>query len=147
MFFWFFEARSGAAAAPLTVWLQGGPGAASTDQAVSGHNGPCAVLPGSRSTRSNPHSWNARSNMLYVDQPAQTGFTHDEVVPGVLDMLTGEVDVGPGGGGVPLNWTAVRGRFSSQLVNRTAHSTNLAARAVVEFLGLWMEEWAAPFSP
>jgi len=77
---------------------------------------------------------------LYIDQPAQTGFTYDEIVPGVLDMLTGELDVSAAGQSVPLNWTAIKGKFSSQKEDRAPHSTNLAARAVVGFLGLWMNE-------
>ncbi|KAK0652264.1 Alpha/Beta hydrolase protein [Cercophora newfieldiana] len=62
--------------APLTVWLNGGPGAASTTQAVSGHNGPCIAQPGGNSTVLNPWSWNKASNVLYLDQPAGTGFSY-----------------------------------------------------------------------
>jgi serine carboxypeptidase len=137
MFFWFFESRSDPATAPLTVWLQGGPGDASIDQAVGGYNGPCAVQADSRTTKLNPNSWNAKSNMLYIDQPALVGFTYDDIVPGVLNTLTWEIDVSPEGQNVPLNWTAIRGKFNSQNEAHSAHSTNLAARALVGFLDLW----------
>lgn len=140
MFFWFFEARSNPATAPLTVWLQGGPGDASVDQAVSGHNGPCAVQADSRTTKLNPNSWNAKSNLLYIDQPALTGFTYDDIVPGVLNTITWEIDVSPEGQNVPLNWTAIRGKFNTQNEAHAAHSTSLAARALVGFLDLWTKE-------
>ncbi len=64
MFFWFFESRDDPSDDPLVLWLQGGPGAGSTDQAVGGHNGPCIVASDSRTTRLNPWSWNNRANLL-----------------------------------------------------------------------------------
>ncbi|KAK4451884.1 putative carboxypeptidase [Podospora aff. communis PSN243] len=77
LFFWFFESRTAnPRTAPLTVWLNGGPGATSMTQAVNGHNGPCVVQPNGNSTAMNPWSWNKASNMLYIDQPAGTGFSY-----------------------------------------------------------------------
>ena len=123
----------------MTVWLQGGPGAGSTQQAVNGHNGPCTVLRDSKTTVPNPWSWNNVANMLYIDQPVQTGFSYDEVVPGVLDMVTGQIDVS-GAAGLATNWTALRGNFSSQNQSRTANTTAIAARGVYHFLQLWFDE-------
>ena len=56
-FFWFFEARKNPSNAPLSIWMNGGPGSSSMLGLLS-ENGPCAVNPDSNSTRLNPWSWN-----------------------------------------------------------------------------------------
>ncbi|KAL8371775.1 hypothetical protein RB595_001530 [Gaeumannomyces hyphopodioides] len=139
VFFWFFEARRSPETAPLAVWLQGGPGAASTDQAASGHNGPCIVNADSRTTAPNPHSWTEVANMLYVDQPAQTGFSYDSAAEGVYDLETGAVDLKATTPASPL---FVAGRFPSQDPARTANSTQTAAHTVYRFLQAWFDEFA-----
>ena len=83
-FFWFFEARKDPANAPLSLWLQGGPGSPSIPAAL-GENGPCRVTPDSKGTVLNPWSWNNEVNMLYIDQPVQTGFSYDTLVNGTID--------------------------------------------------------------
>lgn len=137
LFFWFFESRVAPSLAPLTLWLQGGPGEATVNHAVSGHNGPCIVQSDSKTVKINPYSWNAFSNMLYLDQPVQTGYSFDSVVEGFRDAFSGRVDVTPTG-----KESAVykRGRFSSQDVSRTANTSAVAARAVTHFLDLWTDK-------
>lgn len=74
-FYWFFESRSAPATDPVVLWLTGGPGC-SSEIALFGENGPCKVTPDGNSTISNPYSWNSKANLLYVDQPAGTGFSY-----------------------------------------------------------------------
>ncbi|KAJ7098236.1 alpha/beta-hydrolase [Mycena epipterygia] len=74
MWFWFFEARNSPDTAPLTLWLNGGPGC-SAMIGVFQENGPCSVNPDGETTSLNPYSWNNISNMLYIDQPIGTGFS------------------------------------------------------------------------
>jgi len=38
---------------------------------------PCIARPDANSTVLNPNSWNRASNMLYINQPAETGFSYD----------------------------------------------------------------------
>ena len=139
IFFWFFEAQNRPETAPLAVWLQGGPGAPSTDQALSGHNGPWVVNEDSNSTRSNPWAWNKNANMLYIDQPSQVGFTYDEAVEGVLNAVDGSIDTT--GADVPLNLTSVKGIFPSQDPTKAANTTQIASRALFHFLQAWFEEF------
>ncbi|KAI4599776.1 hypothetical protein KJ359_001512 [Pestalotiopsis sp. 9143b] len=139
LFFWFFEAREDPDNAPLSVWLQGGPGSPSIDQALN-ENGPCRVQADGNSTVLNPYSWNNRVNMLYIDQPVQTGYSYDVATPGVIDGLTGDIYPGDTWTG-PLNVTAVEGVFASQDLNRTVATTAVAAEAIWEFLQLWMTEF------
>ena len=139
MFFWFFEAKENPSTAPLSIWLAGGPGSASMDAAVSGHSGPCIVQDDSNTTTPNPWSWNNKVNLLYIDQPVQTGYSYDVVTEGVLDTLTGDIDVS--GDDVPLNFTAVKGKFSSQNPTTTANTTGIAAKAISNFLQLWFQEF------
>ncbi|KAK1760501.1 putative carboxypeptidase [Echria macrotheca] len=147
LFFWFFESRKEPHSAPLTLWMQGGPGAGSASQAVGGHNGPCIVQPDSETTVLNPWSWNGVSNMLYLDQSAGSGFSFEgEAEDGWRDMLVDDVfaagdigDIGAAGG----NLTVRRGVFGSETeAQRTGfNTTGLAMRAVRGFLDAWFERF------
>lgn len=75
MWYWFFEARTGASTAPLTLWLNGGPGCSSMIGLFQEH-GPCHFVNGETEPSLNEYSWNTVSNMLYVDQPIGTGFSY-----------------------------------------------------------------------
>jgi cathepsin A (carboxypeptidase C) len=93
-FYWFFEARENPETAPLVLWMTGGPGC-SSEVALFGENGPCAVTADGNATTLNPFSWNTNANLLYIDQPAGTGFSygtgldHDEagVAKDMYDFL------------------------------------------------------------
>ncbi|KAK4507588.1 hypothetical protein PRZ48_001323 [Zasmidium cellare] len=81
LFFWFFEARNqDPATAPLTIWINGGPGDPSMVGLFS-ENGPCSI-DYDGNLQFNEYSWNNASNMLYLDQPVDTGFSYSIPVNG-----------------------------------------------------------------
>ena len=43
---------------------------------MAGENGPCKVSADGSSTTPNEFSWNSKANVLYIDQPAGTGFSY-----------------------------------------------------------------------
>jgi len=59
--------------APLTVWINGGPGSSSMIGLFQ-ENGPCGIDIDGK-VIFNPFSWNNASNMLYIDNPTQVSLT------------------------------------------------------------------------
>ncbi|KAK4154409.1 Alpha/Beta hydrolase protein [Chaetomidium leptoderma] len=144
-FFWFFEARKDPANAPLAIWLNGGPGGSSM-MGLLEENGPCFVGPDSNSTYLNPWSWNNEVNMLYIDQPVQTGFSYD-VLTNVTIQLdeSGESVVTPTeftDGQIPTTNNTYRiGTLGSQNMSHTTNTTERAAHALWHFMQTWLFEF------
>ena len=55
--------------------MTGGPGC-SSEVALFGENGPCQVNADGTDTITNPYSWNSNATVIYIDQPAGTGFSY-----------------------------------------------------------------------
>ncbi|OCK76539.1 alpha/beta-hydrolase [Lepidopterella palustris CBS 459.81] len=84
IFWWFFEARNEEPCdAPLTVWINGGPGSSSMIGLFQ-ELGPCGV-DSDGNVYNNPYSWSNASNMLFIDQPTQVGFSYSIPIPGYTD--------------------------------------------------------------
>jgi cathepsin A (carboxypeptidase C) len=76
-FYWFFESRSKPSTDPLILWLSGGPGCSSMAGLLM-ENGPCKVDASTNDTENNPFSWNNNANIVYLDQPINTGFSYGQ---------------------------------------------------------------------
>ncbi|KAG9692005.1 alpha/beta-hydrolase, partial [Aureobasidium melanogenum] len=136
--FWFFEARHDPENAPLSLWLQGGPGAPTSISAVN-ENGPCNLLNNSRDAVNNPWSWNDRVNMLYIDRPVQTGFSYDSLVNGKISEALSPFAVLPAQ--VPKNDTSLGGIFSSGNSSLAPNSTVAAAPSMWDFMQIWLKDF------
>ena len=99
LFYWFFAAQNGDENAPLVIWTNGGPGCSSMEGA-STENTPLTLFDIKESCSSdqcdysgqlstNPYGWNARANVLYIDQPRYVGFSF-----GYGDYVTSSTDAG-----------------------------------------------------
>ncbi|KAF2690181.1 carboxypeptidase S1 [Lentithecium fluviatile CBS 122367] len=136
-FFWFFEARNSSDTAPLTIWLNGGPGSSSMI-GLFREAGPCEVvqLPdGSYGTQPNIWGWDRSSNLLFIDQPTQVGFSYDEAVNVTVNIRHRDIVYGPQPLplGVPA-WAVLNGTYSTGNEDHTENSTVIAASAAWHFL-------------
>ncbi|KAF2659977.1 serine carboxypeptidase [Lophiostoma macrostomum CBS 122681] len=135
-FFWFFESRVDPATAPLTIWLNGGPGSSSMF-GLFVENGPCEVVQlsdGSYGTQSNPWGWDRSSNILYIDQPTQVGFSYDVLKNQTASLPNGTFsDPRPLPSGFP-SWSLLNGTFATRLGNSTQNTSMIAASASWHFL-------------
>ncbi|KAL0256174.1 hypothetical protein SLS55_008566 [Diplodia seriata] len=136
-FFWFIEAREQPESAPLTVWLNGGPGSSSMIGLFE-ESGPCEIVQmsdGSYGTQARVWGWDRSSNMLYVDQPNLVGLSYDDVTPASHDLLTDTINYPPGDvpNGQPP-WSYLNGSSGTGKNYATANTTEIAAHAIWHFL-------------
>tara|TARA_B110000285_G_scaffold214002_1_gene258912 strand:- start:90 stop:1397 length:1308 start_codon:yes stop_codon:yes gene_type:complete len=89
IFYWWFESRNSPENDPIVLWLTGGPGCAS-EIALFYENGPYQFEEDGKTLKSNPYAWNANANLIYVDQPVGTGFSHANPA----HLVTNEDEVG-----------------------------------------------------
>jgi hypothetical protein len=142
MFFWYFEARKNPQTAPLIIYLAGGVGESSMFGATM-MGGPCYINDDANSTTLNPWSFNNEANVLYIDQPVQTGFSYDVLVNGTLDQLQqpGGYSVADFSSGVPgTNATFLVGTFPSQMESQTANSSVDVSHVLYHFTQAFVNE-------
>ena len=139
IFFWFFESRNeNPTTAPLTIWLNGGPGDPST-ASIFQTNGPCWV-DHNGDLRHNKYSWSNASNMIYIDQPTQAGLSYSIPVSGYVDPDSGYITTLPDAScpDYAVDWETC-GTYSYANYSLTASSTTEAApnvwRALQGFMG------------
>ncbi|KAL8766182.1 MAG: hypothetical protein Q9209_006947 [Squamulea sp. 1 TL-2023] len=136
-FFWFIEARTNATTAPLTIYINGGPGSSSM-VGLFQEVGPCEVVEiaqGKFGTQLRDWGWDRSSNIIFVDQPNQVGFSFDKLTNGSLNLLDSTV-VSPSSdapAGQP-DYTYLDGTFSSNNGNASANTTEIAAHIMWHML-------------
>lgn len=93
LFFWYFESQNDPAADPLTLWMNGGPGGSSL-LGLFQENGPCLINEHGNGTVHNPWGWSRNSSLLFVDQPADVGWSYiDEGYEVARDSQEAAVDM------------------------------------------------------
>ncbi|EXA40681.1 hypothetical protein FOVG_09420 [Fusarium oxysporum f. sp. pisi HDV247] len=130
LFFWFVEARERTDS--LTIWLNGGPGSSSLYGFFTG-NGPCEVVEkglNEYETLVREWGWDRASNMLFIDQPNQVGFSYDTPTDGTINFLSENVTEPPVSYPELPEWLVRNGTFSSNNGKFTANTTETAAMAV-----------------
>ncbi|KAJ7549167.1 hypothetical protein O6H91_07G043400 [Diphasiastrum complanatum] len=77
LFYWFVEADlPDPSSAPVTLWLNGGPGCSSVGGGMLSELGPFYPTKDGVHLQVNPHSWNKVSNLIFLESPAGVGFSY-----------------------------------------------------------------------
>ncbi|KAM7197912.1 carboxypeptidase S1 A-like protein [Naviculisporaceae sp. PSN 640] len=143
LFFWYFQARKNPSTASVAIYIAGGPGESSFDD-TSGF--PCTINPDSNSTSLNEDfSWNANTNMLYIDQPIGTGFSYSVLVNGVKDLVAfnpdREFSQEDPGSFTQTNITVTPATVSNPSAQFVVNTTASAARTLWHFAQVWFQEF------
>lgn len=85
-FFWFFESRNDPKNDPLVIWLNGGPGCSSLC-GLALELGP-SIINATLQPEYNPHAWNSNASVLFLDQPANVGFSYGGNIPITSDQAS-----------------------------------------------------------
>lgn len=147
-FFWFIEARQVPESAPLTIWLNGGPGSSSMVGLFT-EVGPCEVVQmsdGSYGTQPRMWGWDRSSNMLFIDQPNQVGFSYDTATNGSYDFLTNAAYEPAMSKALPA-FMNLDGTFGTANADEkvswsaSSNTTEIAASATWHFLQSWLSSF------
>lgn len=136
-FFWFIEARQLPQTAPLTIYINGGPGSSSM-VGLFQEVGPCQVVEISQQklgTVARDWGWDRSSNIVFIDQPVQVGFSYDQMTNASLNLLDETMTYPPTT--VPItqpSYTFLNGTFGSGNSTATSITSQIAAQAVWHFL-------------
>jgi len=140
-FWWFIEARQTPQDAPLTIFINGGPGSSSM-VGLFQELGPCQVVEideNTLGTVARDWGWDRSSNMLFIDQPTQVGFSYDTLTNMSLNLLDETLSKPPSD--VPVSqppYTFLNGTFGSTNESATANTSAIAAQAIWHFLQGWL---------
>jgi carboxypeptidase D len=74
LFFWFFPSENAAATDEILIWLNGGPGCSSL-MGLLQENGNFLWQTGERRPVKNSWAWTKLTNVVWIEQPAGTGFS------------------------------------------------------------------------
>lgn len=101
-------------------------------------NGPCEaveIAEGRLGTQARAWGWDRSSNMLFIDQPNEVGFSYDTPTNGSLDLFTSTTTMPPSTAppGRP-GYTFLDGTFSTGNANSTPNTTEIAAHAIWHML-------------
>ncbi|MCJ1358428.1 MAG: hypothetical protein MMC33_008428 [Icmadophila ericetorum] len=101
-------------------------------------SGPCQVVEiaeGQLGTVERDWGWDRSSNVLYIDQPDQVGFSYDTATNGSLNLLNSALSIPPKSvpPGQP-SYTFLNGTFPSFNQQSTANTTEIAAYAIWHML-------------
>lgn len=80
LYFWFFPSENSHADDEILIWLNGGPGCSSLEGLLQ-ENGPFLWQYGTYKPVKNNYNWNNLTNVVWVEQPAGTGFSNKGSTP------------------------------------------------------------------
>lgn len=104
--------------------------------------GPCEVVEIAQNklgTIPRDWGWDRSSNILFIDQPVQVGFSYDILTTASLNLLNGQLTRPPAP--VPSSqpsYTFLNGTFASGNPAATANTSALAAQVTWHFLQAWL---------
>ncbi|KAL2444146.1 Carboxypeptidase S1-like protein A [Exophiala dermatitidis] len=136
-FFWFIESRQLPESSPFTIFINGGPGSSSMIGLFQ-EVGPCQVVEIAKDrlgTVARDWGWDRSSNIIFIDQPVQVGFSYDTPTNASLNLLDESTVTPPAD--VPATqprYTFLNGTFASGNPSFTANTSEIAAQSIWHFL-------------